>query len=345
MSKGVSDSITTELQKELETEGVEGSIKDEVEVSGDSKKDVSQLDMDSSNAQRNKNIVIDFHNAIDADPIDMDEVTTFIIAAFQEEDIVLLREFINDILQAHNREIFRIFTEQLFYHRSSPFFDAMSQKIIGSETQDVLSWYIADAIKWYSENLDPEEQDEAVIALVKSALNVVYLLSTQIKASFVDAVIRSCNPAAVITLLKRTDNVECAKEAVAHYLILKLSEIDILDSDTTNATVKVVVSMFEPVASQYSAAALERFCCKIVRKSAKVLARPLSMRETFEDCVEKSKELLSFLFMNKEDEALENSIYSNAVAEIVLLNSWDESMLTPTQIIGDNTRKKAARIL
>lgn len=245
MSKDiVADAIKEELEVKIKTEHVGDSIsdnkvldesqnKDDPQNKDDAQKQDVKDGVDSATSQRHKSIVMDFHNALDAYLISVDEITTFIIAAFQEEDIVLLREFINDVLQAHDREIFDIFVEQLLEHRSSPFFEAISQKIVGSEVQDVLSWYVSGSIKWYKDNLDLEEQDIIITALIKNALNVVYLLSTQIKASFVDAVIRSCSPSAVITLLKRTDNVECAKEAVAHYLISKLSEIDILDSDNT----------------------------------------------------------------------------------------------------------------
>lgn len=295
--------------------------------------------------RRNKNMVMDFHTAITAEAINEEEIITYIIAAFQEGNIVLLREFVNDIVQVHNYAIFSLFTEQLFASRESPFFEAIEQKIMGSEVQDVLAWYVFDAIKRYMSYLSEEEQEEAVVQLIRNAFIVINGLSTQIKASFVDSIIRSCNPVAVITLLKRTDNLECAKEAVAHYLISRLSELDSLDSNDTESIAEVITRMFEPVLQDYTTDVINKFCRKIVRRSAKVLAQPLSLRETFEDYMDKSREVLSFVLASKEELALEHLIYSNAVVEIVLLNSRDPATLTPSQVIGDNTRKKAARVL
>jgi hypothetical protein len=239
------------------------------------------------------------------------------------------------------------FMREIFFYFHLSIFSEIEKTIIQSDEPNSIYCYISSYINHFSDinqnGYNHHDNVKMIDLFLKQILKLMHGFSTQAKSAAMGAIIESCNPRVAEEVVRYTKNIECAKESVARYLALQLKSVSTFTTQNLEYLLPDISKIFLAAIPDTDQNALSKFTRKSIRKSVNILDIQMNTKERMGYIIDKIIKAIPFL-NNEEDARLEKILCSDAISEIVLLLSTENSKLTPSQIIGDSTRKRAARV-
>ncbi|MES2214994.1 MAG: hypothetical protein V4485_03115, partial [Pseudomonadota bacterium] len=276
-------------------------------------------------------------------PFDSTQTEELIERAFDMKNQATIQAFVQEIISAHNLLAIEIFVKKIIEKGDDSSNQTSSESFINTDSPKIIQAFVKNFISIHGANRMPESEQE-IIYFISRILPKVSALSVQSKIAFLESVMYSRNPIVVAALVTETQNIECAKESIAQYLFHHLRHEVVLNLAVIERISADIQRMIYPVVEQCTDEDLMNFAHKVMRKSAKELGVALSINEIIAAWVDRAKELFPMLATPGE-RGCELRMSSNAIAEIVKCYASGPNKRTPSQVIGDNTRKRAARVL
>lgn len=268
------------------------------------------------------------------DSLDISLIKRMFTKVIKDEDKDLVIVYINEILYRKNNQITIAISEILLDNYKNSLFGIAYELIFKSRGDSAINIFTIYAIK----KMQPIE----IRDFINESVGKLKTESSKVQSAFVDSVINSYNIDALVTLLAKTHNIETAKEGVVITLYSYLKDISHLNKDICKGIMQDLYKILKTTLPSYSDDAMASFLEKLIKASAVRLKMSVEKEDKLSRFGEK---WLGFLLITDEDKQLEDKLCSKAMVEMFYLHTLPKNKLTPSELVGINTRKKIARSL
>ena len=268
------------------------------------------------------------------------QIVNMIENAFQDKNEHLLDIYTKEVVHRNDVNVLKSYSDVLCKHRLSELFTLSTEILMSSESPDAVEIYMSTLLRCYS-SLDSKDNVVLIENFIRDTAKNISNKAQKIQAAYMEAVIMSTVPAAIHAIVQFTKNKESAKEALGIFLYDYLKNIKVIGDQEIDRVMPDLLPMIQPVLKNCNEKYIRRFIVKIIRTSAELLDKELSTEQQVDNFLGNFK---LDIFVSREEKQIEKTLCSAAIAEIVYLQSIPANSLTPSQIVGINTRKKAARI-